>query len=303
MILLVGATGGMGSRVAFRLLERGEDVRILLRQDPNTISGHPTGRDLVAAGARPVVGDLKDPTSLRTAVAGVEAVFTTANAFVPSGERGENNLDTVDRQGNRDLIIAAREAGVRQFVFASAYAASPDSSLPFEQAKAETEAFLRASRVPFTILAPTVILEDIFGLVIGHAVAAGEPVHLVDGGRRKGSFVSLEDAAALGAAVVFGRDALGAYIPIGGPVPVSWRDLVEMAAGILERPIPIRAIWPGEKDPSVSPLLVELLTMMETRDYLVEGMPGIARRFGVELTPIEITLQKILAELDLGGKE
>ena len=46
-------------------------------------------------------------------------------------------------------------------------------------------------------------------------------------------------------------------------------------------------------------MLVDLLALMETRDYRVEGMLGIARQFGVELTAIDETVYQILDDLDL----
>jgi NADH dehydrogenase len=67
---------------------------------------------------------------------------------------GDDTVETVDRQGNRSLIDAAKAANVQQFVFVSAYGATLDSPVPFLRAKAETEASLRASGMPYTVLAP-----------------------------------------------------------------------------------------------------------------------------------------------------
>src|SRR4051812_1503145 len=100
MILVVGSTGMLGGRIARRLLEQGRDVRILVRPT----SDHAR---LVAAGAKPVIGDLKDPASVRRAVDGVDTVITTAN----SAQRGgEDNVENVDLHGNAALIDAAGDA-------------------------------------------------------------------------------------------------------------------------------------------------------------------------------------------------
>lgn len=63
MILVVGATGQLGGIITRRLLQRGEGVRVLVRPGRST-------RDLIAAGAHPVTGDLKDRGSLRSACEG-----------------------------------------------------------------------------------------------------------------------------------------------------------------------------------------------------------------------------------------
>lgn len=129
MILMVGATGMLGGMITRQLLEQGQDVRILVRPGSNY-------QPLVEAGAQPVTGDLKDPASLREAVQGVDTVVTTAN----SAQRGgDDNVQSVDLEGNRNLVDAAKSAGVKQFVFTSAMGADEQSQVPFLQAKGSTE--------------------------------------------------------------------------------------------------------------------------------------------------------------------
>jgi NADH dehydrogenase len=112
-----------------------KDVRILVRPQSNSAP-------LEQVGAQLVSGDLKDPLSLERACAGADRVITTANSALRGGD---DTVETVDRQGNRSLIDAAKAANVQQFVFVSAYGATLDSPVPFLRAKAETEASLRAS--------------------------------------------------------------------------------------------------------------------------------------------------------------
>src|SRR3954454_15187016 len=120
MILVVGATGMLGGMITRQLLAQGQPVRILVRSRSDY-------QPLVDAGATPVLGDLKDPASLARACSGVDTIITTAN----SGFRGgEDTVETVDLQGNRNLIDAARAAGVRQFIFVSTLLADPNSQVP-----------------------------------------------------------------------------------------------------------------------------------------------------------------------------
>src|SRR5690606_834323 len=139
MIPVAGSTGRVGGMITRRLLNDGADVRILVR------AGSDYGA-LVDAGAQPVVGDLKSPGTLADACRGVDVVVTTATA----GERGGDDTPiTVDLEGNRNLIDAARDAGVRQLIYVSALTASEDSPAPLLRAKALTESYLRASGVPY----------------------------------------------------------------------------------------------------------------------------------------------------------
>jgi uncharacterized protein YbjT (DUF2867 family) len=156
-IPVVGATGVLGGMITQRLLGQTNDVRVLMRLNSPAEKMAPQGmatspRSLLDAGARPVYGDLKDRASLDAACDGIESVITTANSAMRGGE---DNVDTVDRQGNRNLIEAAREAGVKQFIFTSFLGADLNSPVPLFRAKAETEAILSEDRMPYTILPPT----------------------------------------------------------------------------------------------------------------------------------------------------
>ena len=139
MILIVGATGILGGMITQRLLESGKEVRILVRHNSpaeelakQRMATSP--QLLIEAGAQPVYGDLKDRASLDQACQGIETVITTANSAMRGGE---DNVDTVDRHGNRNLIEAARAAGVKQFIFISFLGANLNHPVPLFKAKAE----------------------------------------------------------------------------------------------------------------------------------------------------------------------
>ena len=125
MILVVGATGQLGGLIARALLQDDMPVRVLVRSSS-------TYDALAAAGAEIVTGDLKNPSSLAAATRGIDAVVTTANSIARGGG---DTIQSVDIDGNRDLIDAAAAAGVRHFVFVSALGASPDHPMPLLRAK------------------------------------------------------------------------------------------------------------------------------------------------------------------------
>src|SRR3989475_5529914 len=120
MILVVGATGNLGGMITHGLLTQGKDVRILVREGRSYAP-------LVAAGATPAIGDLKERASLDVACRDIDTVVTTATAII---RQPPDTLETVDDAGYRNLIEAAKAAGVRHFVFTSALGSSPDSPVP-----------------------------------------------------------------------------------------------------------------------------------------------------------------------------
>ena len=108
-VLVTGATGKVGSRLAKRLAERGDHVRALVR-DPARAEA------LRAAGVELVEGDLLDAGSLGAAVRGVDAVVHCAAFF--RGATTEQ-AHAVNDLGTQHLARAALAAKVKRFVFTS----------------------------------------------------------------------------------------------------------------------------------------------------------------------------------------
>jgi uncharacterized protein YbjT (DUF2867 family) len=295
MILVAGATGIVGGMITRRLLEQGKEVRILVRHNSPSEQLAREGRatsaeELMEAGAEPVYGDLRDRASLDAALEGMETVISTANSV---GRGGEDNPQSVDLEGNRNLIEAAREAGVEHFVFVSSLGADPDHPVPFLRGKGQSEASLRESGMDYTILAPTPYMEVWVAVVVGMPVSQGRPVTLVGEGRRRHSFVSDRDVAAFAVAAVENPAARNEYLAIGGPEPLSWRDVVETYERVLDSSIPVEFVAMGEPMPLPEPM-PSILAGMETYDSAIE-MEELARTFDVSLTRIETFVREQVA--------
>jgi len=283
MILVAGATGYLGGLIAGQLLQRDRPVRILVRPGSDYTQ-------LTAANAEPIHGDLKDRDSLRSACTGVETVVTTAN----SAQRGgADNPESVDWKGNQNLIDAACAADVRHYIFVSAYGADSSVPVPFLQAKAHTEEYLRASKLTYTILAPHIFMDVWIPMVIGSALREERPVLLFGAGERKHSFIAAADVAAFALAAIQNKAALDQKLPLGGPRPVSWREIIALAEQAARRSIPVHTLSPGEPPPPLPDLIVGLLTGLEMGDVIIP-MEQTARTFGVEETTVEQFLRALL---------
>ena len=284
MILVVGATGQLGSVITRRLLEQGREVRILVREGSEY-------RALEAAGARAVVGDLKNRASLDAATRGVDTVLTTANSAVRSGA---DNVQTVEIEGNRNLIDAAAAASVKHFIFTSAMGAAPDSPIPFMQGKGLAEQHLKASGVPFTILSPNVFMEVWFPMVIGIPLQTGQPVTLVGEGNRRHTFVSSGDVAAFATAAIDQPAARRQQVFIGGPDALSWKDVVRITSQVVGRELAIRHVTPAEGLPGLPAVVSGLLAGMDTYDSPLD-MTAASQTYGVPLTPAEAVISRLFA--------
>jgi uncharacterized protein YbjT (DUF2867 family) len=281
MILVVGATGNLGGVVTRMLLAQGQPTRVLARS-------HSNEQPLADAGAQIMLGDLKQRGSLDAACQGADIVITTANSAARSGA---DTVQTVDLEGNRNLIDAAKAAGVRQFIFVSALTADPSSAVPLLQAKGKTEAYLRASDMPYTIIAPNGYMEVILGGFVGMPALMGQPVTIVGGGRRKHSFISLGDVTAFIIAAIGNPAAINQKLLLGGPQPLSFRDAVAIYERVLAHRIPIRSVAPGEPVPGLPDLIAQLLAGFDTYDSPID-MTETAHTFNIPLTPLEVVARR-----------
>ena len=112
--LVTGATGFLGSHVARQLLARGDRVRVLARKSSD--------RRMVEGSAAEVVeGDLRDAASLTRAVSGCDRVFHVA-ADYRLWARDSREIYESNVTGTRNLLEAARRAGVARFIYTSTVA-------------------------------------------------------------------------------------------------------------------------------------------------------------------------------------
>src|SRR5712671_6164279 len=110
-ILVVGATGLLGSEICRLLCGSKHSVRGLVRP------GSPREDILRDLGVETVRGDLRDPGSLAAACQGVTTIISAATG---AGRRlPDDNAKSVDRDGQRALLAAAQRAGVQRFVLVS----------------------------------------------------------------------------------------------------------------------------------------------------------------------------------------
>ncbi len=284
MVLLVGGTGQLGGRIARELLSKGVQVRALCR------AGSASGA-LTRLGATIAVGDLKDPASLAAACEGIDTVITTANS---SRRGGADTVDAVDLAGTRNLIDAARGAGVAHLVYTSVYGASADAPFPFMAAKGKSEDHLRASGMAWTILAPNAFMESWPGTIVGAPASAGQQVVLVGEGRRRHAYVAEHDVVQFAVAAVLDPAARNRRLSIGGPSAVSWRDVVATYEQALGRSIDVRYVQPGEHVDGLPDVLLGFLAMYDTFDTDFDTS-ALASELGVRQTPLDAWVRASLA--------
>ncbi len=219
MNLVIGATGLLGGQICRLLASHHEPVRALVRPsaDPSRIE------ELRQSGAELVKGDLKDPASLSAACAGATAVFSTASSTF-SRQLGDS-IDAVDRQGQLNLVEAARTAGVKHFIYTSFSPMQEDFAL--QRAKREVEAAVIASGMTYTILRPTFFMEVWFSAAVGFDVAARK-ARIYGTGENPISWISFPNVAEFAYRSLSSPAARNATLLLGGPEPLSQLDVVRI---------------------------------------------------------------------------
>jgi dihydroflavonol-4-reductase len=131
--LVTGAAGFLGSHVTRQLIARGEEVRVLMRASSNN-------RAISDLSLEYVTGDLRDAASLERAMKGVKRVFHVAADYRLWARRPQEIYDS-NAGGTKNLLVAAKNAGVEQLVYTSTVAtiAVDRPELPNEGTQAEFE--------------------------------------------------------------------------------------------------------------------------------------------------------------------
>jgi len=151
VILLTGASGTVGTALLPLLLERGDQVRVLVR-DPRRL-----GRSRV--DVQLALGDLRglaDTRLRRQAFRGVDTVIHLAASI---RDEAGGSVEEVNALGTARVLHAAEAAGVDRLLFFSAIGASPFQRTRFFRAKALAEEGVRASPVATSILAPSIVYD------------------------------------------------------------------------------------------------------------------------------------------------
>ncbi|BAV51823.1 NmrA family protein [Mesorhizobium loti] len=146
-ILVAGATGQQGGAVARALLSRGHRVKALTRKPDSEAA-----RQLAAAGAEVVAGDLADAASVVKAAKDVDTMFLMGNSY-------EAGLEEETRQGIL-AADAAKAAGIGHLIYSSVADADKKTGIPHFESKYLVEQHVRQLGIPYTISAPVAFMEN-----------------------------------------------------------------------------------------------------------------------------------------------
>ena len=289
-ILVTGATGFLGPAIVRRLVEDGHTVRVL---------EHTAGSSADLPSQEAVPGSMTDAESLRRAVEGQDAVVHLVAILTGKPEEFERVME----QGTRDLIAAARDAGVGRFVLMSALGTDEETKdlVPYYGAKWQMEQDVKASGLEHVIFRPSFVFGSEGG-ALGQfkKIAKLAPVTPIPGpGTQRIQPIWVDDVAAYFAAAVEKPEAANRTFEIGGPDAVTWNEFwsrLKRAQGSrrpsLHVPFGLMRVQATvlEKLPK-PPVTRDQLKMLAAGDNVVSNSDAVDT-FGLPLVPLDEQLRR-----------
>jgi uncharacterized protein YbjT (DUF2867 family) len=291
-ILVTGATGFIGPHVVRRLVDDGHHVRVLER---TAGSWRQAGLPCQEA----VQGDVTEPVSLPAAVEDREVVVHLVGIIMGRPE----DFERVMSQGTRDLVAAAKDAGVRRFVLMSALGTTEETKdlVPYYGAKWAMEQAVKESGLEHVIIRPSFVFGREGGsLQQFRRIAKLSPVTPIVGpGTQRIQPIWVEDVAAYFAAAVVAPEAANRTFEIGGPDVVTWNEFwsrLKRALGArrptIHLPFGLMRVQAAvlEKLPK-PPVTRDQLTMLEAGDNVVTNSDAVDT-FGLPLVSLDEQLRR-----------
>jgi UDP-glucose 4-epimerase len=258
-VLVTGGGGFIGSNLVRALLARGDDVRVL----DNFSSGN--RENLSGLEVDVVEGELRSYERVHNAVRGVEIVFHLgALGSVPRSVQDPLTSNAVNVEGTLNVLLAARDEGVRRVVFASSSSVygtrrdlpvsedqAPDPLSPYGVAKLAAERYcVSFSRVYESFESVVVRYFNVFGprqspfsqyaavipLFIS-AIAAGKPVRIEGDGEQSRDFTYVANVVDGTMLAADAPGTSGQIFNVAASAPASVNHVAEALGRILDRPV------------------------------------------------------------------
>ena len=250
IVTVVGASGTLGSEIVRALLEKGARVRAMVRATSDRTK-------LESLGVTEfLVADLRDATSMQRAMTAeprAEAVVASAAGFSAHTAHTKGDNSRTDTEGYRNLVDAAKNAGVPRVVLISILECDRAPDVPHFSQKLVTEKYLAEKRQPYLALRAGAFLDRAQD-VVAPKVRKGVFPDIVPGLAL--DMIYSPDLAryAAEAALDLPASALNQSVDVCCDVPATGPMVAAAFTRVLGRPVVAK--------PVVPPLLVAMLPLV-----------------------------------------
>ncbi len=237
-IVVTGATGYVGHYVLRELLERGHEVTAISRSGAKSSTA--SGKNLATFdGVKYIGADVATGRNLETAFAGADAVVHLVGII---SEHKDQTFANVHVGGTKNVLEAAKKAGVKRYLHMSALGAAANAMSGYSSSKFAAEELVRASGLEYTIFRPSLIFgqgDDFFGRVLKNLVSSAPIVPQIGDGSFPFRPVWVGDVAACFAQALDIPQTIGQNYDLVGSQEFSFKELLhlEMKALGIKKPI------------------------------------------------------------------
>ncbi len=300
--LVTGGTGFVGTALVRALVSHPETVRVMTRNRDRV------PREKRVPGAHYIEGDIFDSAKLRPAMRGCNAIVHAVQFENAPFENRSKGLtyERVDGEGTERVVAAAKDAGIKRFIYLSGAGTREGRKEPWFAAKARAEKAVCEGGFDWTIFRPSWIYgaQDRSLNQLLTFARFSPLVPLIGSGRQKISPIFIDDVAAAVVQSLNEKGTYGEIFDLGGPKELSLCEIVRTLLRVYGKrrgffPIPkglaraaayLLQFFPG-KLRLLTPDAVDFITMEERVDDALW-----LRALGVSPTDLESGLRKSKAE-------
>jgi uncharacterized protein YbjT (DUF2867 family) len=247
-ILVTGAKGFVGWHTIPALLDAGHRVVAMVRQDADAATVLARLSTARRDGVEIRVGDVTKRESLTPVMRDIDVVLHLV--AIPRDLDGGQTLRLVNTEGTRNVLDAARSAGVRRFVHQGAMGVVDDPDLHYASSKAKAEALVAASGLDWTITKPSLLFgpgDGFFNILAGLVRMSPGVVPITGSGQSRFQPLWIGDLARIFTRLVGDPSTTGRTYELGGPAYWTYREIVaEVLRGMGTRralvPVPVALI-------------------------------------------------------------
>lgn len=225
MLLITGATGFIGSHLVARLVAQGERPRCLVRDKNRAAAMLPIDK------VELVQGETINPATLEPAMLGVDTIVHTAFLTADRKPSSGNQYEQTNVDGTRNLVNAAKAAGVKRIIELSGLGTRPDKPGSYMQGRYLSEQMVIESGLAWTIIRPSVLFGPHSSFVKGLAdlVRVSPIVPLIGGGKTLFQPIHVDDVVTVITKILAEPERTNAKIyTIGGPDYYSFSQVFDI---------------------------------------------------------------------------
>lgn len=290
-IFVTGGTGFVGGHVRRALLERGHSLQLLVHRRSEGVE----------AGVEQVEGDVTRQDTFAGAMAGCDVIVNLVGIIREFPAQGIT-FEKLHVEATRNLVEAARAAGIRRHLQMSALATRPDATAAYHRTKWRAEEVVRQSELDWTIFRPSLIFgpKGAFVDMLAGFVRRFPAVPVVGDGTYRLQPVSVDDVARCFALALDMPETVGQTYELCGPDRLTYNEVLDTIGRVLGKghvvkiPQPLgllKLVVPIMQGFSFFPLTMDQIILLTEENICSNAWPSV---FGFEPCRFEAGIASFL---------